>query len=258
MPLYGGWKRELDQASGGANGALSVTIGSNRLYLFDEYGRISTSTGAGATLEFPTTYTRGEALELRYRSTYTASQFQGMFMQVRSDVANTSAIRAIELEARQGANGIALGELTGIIATAFVNSATTGTVTTARGGHFQVSMNASYTGTVTSLYGVHIKIQNEDGATVTTGYGLYIEEEDVTGTSSGTARLDAAIGIKSTSATAGVFRYGIDSTATEFTNGSANEVVLWAFKGANGTTYYLVHDTDAATVLGVVTTDPTT
>ena len=105
---------------------------------------------------------------------------------------------------------------------------------------------------------MHVKLQIEDGATLTTAYGIFIEQEDVTGTSSGGARLDALIGAKATSATGGVVRYGIDTTQMEFTNGSGNEVVLWAFKGANGTTYYVVHDTDTATALAVVTTDPTT
>src|SRR3990167_1890999 len=73
-------------------------------------GRISTISRAGAVLEFPTTYGFGEALELRYRSTFTASQFQGMVLQVRSDVANTSGLRGIEVSARQGA-AVAIGQL---------------------------------------------------------------------------------------------------------------------------------------------------
>ena len=104
---------------------------------------------------------------------------------------------------------------------------------------------------------MQVKLQVEDGATVTTGYAIYVSNEAVTGAPSGGARMKAILGAAATSATAGVFRYGIDTTGTEFTNGSGNEVVLWAFKGANGTTYYLLHDTDAATVVSVVTSDPT-
>ena len=223
----------------------------------DDTGRISTGTRAGTTLEFPDAYGFGEAIELRFRTADTGNgQFQGVYLQVRSDVANSGAIRAMELEARQGA-AVAIGSLTPLHAKANIASTTTGTITTARGGEVGVAFNSSaYTGTVTNLYGLHIKNQIEDGATITTGYGLYIETEDVSGASSSTARLDAVIGVASTSG--GVFRYGIDSTASEFTNGSGNEVVLWAFKGANGTTYYLIHDTDAATAVSVVTTDPTT
>lgn len=258
MPQTLSFRNALDQASGGAAIPLALAVGGTNLYVFDEYGRLSTSTGAGATIEFPDAYTRGEAWELRFRTADTGNgQFQGIFMQVRSDVANTSTIRGMELEARQGA-AVALGGLEGLHANANVASTGTGNITTVKGISANVSLDDTYTGTITNLYGLHVKLQVEDGATITTGYGIYVEQEDVTGTASGAARLDAVIGVKSTSATAGVFRYGIDSTATEFTNGSANEVVLWAFKGANGTTYYLVHDTDAATVLGVVTTDPTT
>ena len=252
MPLSLGFQNYLDQGSGGAIVPLALGYQSTRLYVFDENGRISTSTGAGAVLEFPTTYTRGEAWELRFRSTYTASQFQGVYLQTRSDVANTSEIRAMELEARQGA-AVALGGLTALHAKANVASSSTGNITTLRGAEIGFSMDDTYTGTVTSAYGLHVKVQTEDGATITTGYGVYIENEAVTGGE----RLTAAIGITATAGFTG-YRYGIDSTGVEFTNGAAGEVVLWAFKGADGTTYYVKHDTDAATVLAVVTSDPTT
>ena len=171
---------------------------------------------------------------------------------------NTSGLRGIEVSARQGA-AVAVGQLTGINSKAVIASTSTGNVTTAEGMEVGVEMGGSYTGTVANLYGLRILNDIEDGATVTAGYGLFIQTRAATGTPSGTARLTAAICISADPAgMVGVFRYGIDSTATEFTNGSGNEVVLWAFKGANGTTYYMVHDTDAATAIGVVTTDPTT
>jgi hypothetical protein len=162
----------------------------------------------------------------------------------------------MEIQARQGANTIAIGELIGMTSAAY-GAGTTGAITTMIGLDAQVQMDSDSTYTVTNLFGMRIKLQIEDGATVTTGYGLKIEVESVTGGPTGNARMIAMIGASATSATDGVFRYGIDSSGTEFTNGSGNEVILWKFKGANGTTYYLKHDTDAATVLAVVTSDPT-
>ena len=121
----------------------------------------------------------------------------------------------------------------------------------------QIQMDSDSTYTITNCFGMRIKMQVEDGATVTTGYGLKIEIEAVTGGPTGNAQITAMIGASATSATDGVFRYGIDSSGTEFANGAAGEVVLWKFQDAAGTTQYLIHDTDAATVLEVSTTDPT-
>ena len=261
-----GWRQLVNAATGVR--ALGLSLGhssetnDNATYVFGtgttDAGRLSTISRAGATLEFPDAYGFGEAWELRFRTADTGNgQFQGIYLQVRSDVANTSNIRGMEIEARQGA-AVDLGGLIGLQVAANIASTSTGNITTAIGGNFEVQMDDTYTGTVTSLYGLRVKLQIENGSTITTGYGIFVEQEDVAGTSDGSARLDAVLGVKATSGTAGVFRYGIDTTQTEFTNGSGNEVVLWAFKGANGTTYYVVHDTDSATALGVVTTDPTT
>ena len=263
MGLTKGWRKDANAAAGVEAMAISTGDGSRDAYVLgvgvSDTGRISTGTRAGATLEFPTTYSFGEAIELRYRSTYTASQFQGIYLQTRSDVANTSTVRGMEIEARQGA-AVAIGNLIGLTSTANVASTTTGTVTTVIGLDAQTTFNSSaYTGTVTSLYGLRVKMAIEDGATVTTGYSIYVETEAVTGAPTGTARLDAVLGVATSPANGvGYWRYGIDTSGTEFTNGSGNEVVLWKFIGANGTTYYMVHDTDAATAIGVVTSDPTT
>jgi len=259
MGAYRGWKWTPDENSGNGTGAMQLFADSGAaLYSYDRNGRLSTITGSGSTLEFPDAYSRGEAWELRFRTADTGNgQFQGIFLQVRSDVANSSTIRGMEVEARQGANTIAIGELIG---STFISrgAGTTGAITTMIGLDAQVQMDSDSTYTITNCYGMRIKMQIEDGATVTTGYALRIEIESVTGAPTGSARLDAMIGVTATTGTAGVFRYGIDTLNTEFTNGSGNEVVLWAFKGANGTSYYLIHDTDAATVLEVNTTDPTT
>lgn len=249
---------EKDEQSGTGTGTLNLYVDSAApLYSFDENGRISTITGSGSTLNFPDAYNRGEAWELRFRTQDTNNgQFQGIFLQVRTDVANSGTIRGMEVSARQGANTIAIGSLIGATFAAH-GAGTTGAITTMIGLDAQVQMDSDSTYTVTNLFGMRIKMQIEDGATVTTGYGLKIEVEAVTGGPTGNAQITAMIGASATSATDGVFRYGIDTLGTEFANGASNEVVLWAFKGANGTSYYLIHDTDAATVLEVNTTDPT-
>lgn len=246
------WARKAIATTGNVSEVLELYPGSANdtpIYVFDANGRISTSTHAGATIEFPDTYSRGEAWELRFRTADTGNgQFQGIFLQVRSDVANTSTIRGMEIEARQGA-AVALGGLEGMHVNANVASTSTGNITTVKGISANVSLDDTYTGTITNLYGLHVKLQTEDGATITNGFGIYIENEAVTGDQ----RLVAAIGVAQTSV--GAYRYGL--YFPELENGSGNEVVLMRFIGANGTEYFLVHDTDAATVVAVVTTDPT-
>lgn len=249
-----GWRRVKNAAAGIEALALSTGDPSRDPYFFgmgvSDTGRISTASRAGATLEFPDAYAFGEAIELRYRTADTGNgQFQGIYLQVRSDVANSSTIRAAEFEARQGA-AVAIGDLTGIRAVANVASSSTGDITTARGAEIGVSVDDTYTGTITNLYGLHVKCQLEDGMTVTNGFGIYVENEAVTGAE----RLTAVIGAGSTGV--GGFRYGL--YLPELTNGSGNEVVLMRFLGANGTEYFLVHDTDSATAVAVVTSDPTT
>ena len=238
----------------------SQLISGQAPYIFDENGRISTRSHAGASITIPDSYSFGEMWEMRWTFAETGnSQRQGVYVQVRSDVANSSTVRAMELEVRQGA-AVAIGDLTALRSSVNIASTTTGTITTARGAEVGIGFNSSaYTGTITNFYGLHIRNQIEDGATITTGYGLYIETEAVSGAPTGTARLDAVIGVGTNPADGvGYFRYLIDAGGIELTNGSGNEVVLFKFVGANGTTYYVVHDTDSATALGVVTTDPTT
>ena len=258
-----GWRNAPNAAAGIAALAISTGDPAREPYFLGvgttDTGRLSSGSRAGATVEFPDDYGFGEAWELRFRTADTGNgQFQGIYLQVRSDVANTSTIRGMEVEARQGA-AVNLGGLTALHCAANLASTSTGNVTTAIGLNAEVQMDDTYTGTVTSLYGIRVKMQIEDGATITTGYGIYVETEAVTGAPTGSARLDAVIGVGTNPANGvGYFRYLIDAGGIELTNGSGNEVVLFKFVGANGTTYYVVHDTDAATALGVVTTDPTT
>lgn len=258
-----GWRRLINANAGVP--ALAVDVdGDVNPYIFGmgatDQGRIATSSLNGASITVADAYTFGEMIELRYTFAETGnSQRQGIFLQTRSDVANSSTVRGLEIESRQGA-AVAIGHLSGAKIAANVASTTTGTVTTAEGMEVGVAFNSSaYTGTVTNFYGLRVKNQIEDGATITTGYSIYVETEAVSGAPTSTARLDAVIGVKTSPADGvGYWRYGIDTTGTEFTNGSGNEVVLWAFKGADGTTYYMVHDVDSPTAIGVVTSDPTT
>lgn len=220
-------------------------------YIFGEdCVRVSTKTANGAAISIPSTNAWGEAWELRYTSALSNTQFQGLYLQVDTSVANTSTIRAFEAGSRRTA-AVAVGTLQGAYITAYTNSGATGNITTLMGASIEAQMHSAYTGTVTDMVGLQVKLQTEDGATITGGAGIRIVNEDITGGK----RVTSAIDIDSTSAEK--FRYGIDSTGAETVNGSGNEVVLWAFKGANGTTYYLIHDTDAPTAVSVVTTDPT-
>lgn len=210
-------------------------------------GRMSTSTRAGAAITFPDAYGFGEAWELRWTYAETGnSQRQGIFMEVRSDVANSSTIRGVEIRARQGA-AVAIGGLEGGHFEAMIASSSTGDVTTAIGLTAQVSMDDTYTGTVTTLYGLRAKVQTEDGATaITTGYGVYIENEAVTGIK----MLTAAIGIASTSEGIG-FGSLIDSRGTGLEVINTNQVRLMAFRDAAGTDKMLVYDPDSATSVSV-------
>ncbi|KKL47404.1 hypothetical protein LCGC14_2335920, partial [marine sediment metagenome] len=178
---------------------------------------------------------------------FTASQFQGLFMRVAmaSGVANTSAVRGMEVDARN-ASDQNVGELVGVHATANVMG--TGTITKAFGLHAQVSQRSEEASTVTTLAAIWAKVGVEDASTITNGYGILISSEFITG---GIA-LTAAIGVESSGA--GAFTSLIDATGAQLVEtDSGTEVVLIKFQGANGTTYYLVHDTDAATVVAVAT-----
>jgi len=145
-----GWQWTPDENSGTGSGALQLFVDSEAaLYNFDQNGRLSTLTGSGSTLNFPDAYSRGEAWELRFRPQDTNNnQFQGIFLQVRTDVANSSTIRGMEVEARQGANTIAIGELIGLTGQAR-GAGTTGAITTMIGLDSQIQMDSDSTYTVT-------------------------------------------------------------------------------------------------------------
>lgn len=216
--------------------------------LIGQWARISTETELGAATTIPASHTYGEAIELRYTVEYTASQFQALFVNVRSDVANTSTLRGAEFSARQGA-AVAIGTLEGINSAANVASSSTGDVTNAFGITGELQTDDTYTGTITAAAAVRGKFQAEDGATYTAGYVFQADLEAVTSAKAITAIL--GVGTASGGATVNSL---IDTSALESTNYQSNtRVVLVKFKGANGTVYYVVHDTDSATALSVET-----
>ena len=214
--------------------------------------RIATDREKGAVVTYPSTHPYGEAFELRYDWKHASNQFQALYVQVRAaaGAANTGTLRGAEFNVRNESAQNA-GTLMGLSAAAEIRGAATVTAIYGLNGEVAAAQ-ADVSGVATLLAAVRAKVQSEDAGTITEGYLFLGENEAVTGGK----RLTAIIGAKSTGAFAAA-RYGIDTSGFGLTLGSGNEVVLWKFRGHNGTTYYVVHDTDAATALGVVTSDPT-
>ena len=191
-------------------------------------GRISTVSAAGSAIAIPAAHTYGEGWELRYSCSFTASQFQGIYMQVAAAVANTGSIRGAELDARN-ASALNVGTLEGLFGQATVKGAAT--ITNAFGVSGQVGLPADTAATVTFLAALRGKVQSEDAATITEGYGLYLENEAVTGIK----LLTAAVGVKSTSGAIG-FGVLIDASGTQLTNQGSNKVTLIKFKDSANVT----------------------
>ena len=250
MPQMLGFRNYLDQGSGGDVVPLALGYAGTNLYVFEENGRISTVTGAGSAITVPDAYTRGEMIELRYTFAETGnSQRQGIFMDVRTNVANSSTIRGVEIMAQQE-GAVAVGTLSGGTFKAITRSATTGTITAMYGLESEVTHNsAAYTGTITTLAGFRTKVSLEDGATYTYGSGMRIEFEGITGAKA----IDAAISVHGTGGA--TVNYLMDTSGIESTNYSANRVVLWKFLDSAGTARFLVYDADAATSVLVDTNE---
>jgi hypothetical protein len=120
-----------------------------------------------------------------------------------------------------------------------------GTVPTMRG--LTITME-NYGTCATEAGGLDVISRNEAN-TATLSYGIRIRNDD----RSSQAAVQSAINVDS-HASSGGFRELIDASAAELTEyGSGKQVVLLKFQGANGTTYYLIHDTDAATAVSVAT-----
>lgn len=104
-------------------------------------------------------------------------------------------------------------------------------------------------GTAGTEAGVADFITRNEANTATTTYGIRIRNDD----RSGQAAVQSGINIASHASSGGFDKLidGSGAVLTEYDSGT--KVCLMSFKGANGTTYYLLHDTDSATVLSVNT-----
>ncbi len=189
----------------------------------------------GQAVVIPSSFAFGEAIELRFSSALSNTQFQGIFLRVDTSVANTSTIRAAEFGARQGTN-VAVGTLEALFAEAQLRG--NANVTSAFGLDGQISMFSDYTGTVTNAAALRGKFQTEDGATLTNGYGLLLENEAVTGG----LLLDAAVRVESSGITTG-FDTIIDSSGTLTTVSDTDRVRLWTFQRSDGTPVFMKYDT---------------
>lgn len=144
--------------------------------------RIATGNAAGSYVEVPDSYTFGEAIELRYRFNESGNaQRQGLFLNVRQDVANTSTIRAAEMGA-ESEGAIAVGTLEGANIFCSIRSTSTGNITAAYGltGEFKHN-SADYSGTVTRAAAIRAKFSAETGATYTDSSIFLAEAEPVSG-----------------------------------------------------------------------------
>ena len=158
----------------------------NGPYVWDQdlilNSRIVTGTSLnGGAVTIVSTYSYGEVWELRYTSEKSNTQFQGMFMEVRTSVANSSTIRGMEIAAaQQGA--VAVGTLEGANIRATARSTSTGNITNMFGVTGEANFNSSsYTGTITTIAAVRGKVSMEDGATYTNSSIFLASAEAVTG-----------------------------------------------------------------------------
>jgi hypothetical protein len=105
-------------------------------------------------------------------------------------------------------------------------------------------------GTSATEVGVADFVTRNEANTATLSYGIRIRNDD----QSGQGAVQSAINITS-HASSGGFRELIDASGAVLTEyDSGTKVVLMKFQGANGTTYYLVHDTDSSpTAVSVAT-----
>lgn len=216
----------------------------------NDTGRLSTISRAGAALTFPDAYGFGEAIELRYSSAKSNTNFNGIYLRVDTSVANTVGVAGIDVDARKSVASVNVGTIKALSGIAYTGNlgADTGNITNLFGVNAEASVDGSYTGTIALLAGLRVKVVTEDGMTMTKGYGVFIENDAATGYKA----LTAAIGIKSnTGATYTALIDATDAVLVETDTGTV--VTLMTFTGANGTLYHLIHDTDAATVVAVGT-----
>ena len=215
----------------------------------NDSGRLSTSTRNGALVTFPDAYSFGEAIELRFAFDETGnSQRQGIFMDVRTNAANTSTVRGIEITA-QSVGDISVGSLGGARFAA-IPRGESGTITHSYGVAAECSLNdADWAGTITAQTGVYCKVSNDNGGTYTgldlgagalTGnIGVLVHNEYI----NGTVKMDAAFAVKATNITTDSFNAIIDSTGARTTVSDTDKVLLWKFLRSDGTAVFMRYDT---------------
>lgn len=211
---------------------------SNGPYVWDQdlilNSRIVTGTSiSGSAVSIASTYAYGEAWELRWTSALSNTQFQGIFLEVRTSVANTSTIRGMEVHAAQE-GAVDVGVLEGANFQAITRSTSTGNITNLFGLTGEITHNSSaYTGTVTLAAAVRGKVSLEDGTTYTESCVFLAQSEPITGadTLSSVLLLDIHANVTVTS-----LINAADATCTNFYEVDADGdggVVLSAIPNAN-------------------------
>jgi hypothetical protein len=163
----------------------------------------------------------------------------------------------------RGANGKATTDVDGVnLLTAIGGSflvagvglaATGSTITNAYGVYSQLDINAANL-TVTNARGIYVNVQAQaSGSTITNCDLAYLEYESVAGTA---AQIRSAVKVGCVGGTGGIGCL-IDASTAPLNVFSGNVVVLFKFQDKAGTVNYVIHDTDAATVLAVTTSAPT-
>jgi hypothetical protein len=217
----------------------SQTMGASMADTLILNGRVSTSSVAGAALAVGASYTRGEAVELRWTvSSYagTGDQFQGMYLRTQSDIDNASGVlRGMECMSCANASGIL--SLAGGFFEAYVKGDTTDTVGSAYGVHGEVSFDASRANTITvttEMAAVYAKILSGkvdaytkihgfignfgdmDGGSRTFGDGLQLRDSSgESGTCVLTNGINIAIGTTNGVLVAGACTNGIKITGAQ-------------------------------------------
>ena len=214
--------------------------------------RFASGTIAGSNVQIPDDWPYGEVMEFRWETLDANNgQFQGVYMQVRSGVANSSTIRGMEIEARQSA-AVAIGTLEGINGHANMASSSTGNVTNVFGISGETSVDDTYTGTISLIAGVRSKVKTEDGSTisainagVTNGsFGFLAENEYVTGGKT----MSAVLGAKSTGQGNG-FNALIDARGTKTSIHDTDQVTLFIFLDDAGTVITCSYDRSAGALV---------
>lgn len=120
-----------------------------------------------------------------------------------------------------------------------------GTVPTMRA----LTVKSENYGSVATEFGIADFIAANESNAATTTYGIQVRNDD----RSAQAAIQSAIKLSSHASSGGFDKLidGSGAVLTEYDTGT--KVCLMSFKGANGTTYYMLHDTDAPTGTAAIT-----